>query len=251
VRVLITRPERQAQGMAEALRAVGAEPAFFAATRIAEAADGGAALAEAARSIATFDWVVLSSANGVDRLLGAMRAAGTAADAQGVRFAAIGPATAEALRAAGLEPALVADRFVAEGLLEALARFPLGGARVLLPQASGARPVLREGLGALGAEVVAVEAYRSEADGRGAREVREGLDRGEIGVVTFTSPSTVERFAELVGPEAGGAVVAVIGPVTAAAAKSVGLPPQVIAKQHTVAGLIEALSEHFRKPGRT
>jgi len=78
--------------------------------------------------------------------------------------------------------------------------------------------------------------------------VRERLDRGEIGAVTFTSPSTVERFVEVLGADAGGALIAVIGPVTAEAATSRGLPPQVVARQHTMAGLIEALIEHYNKP---
>ena len=250
VRVLVTRPARQAAGMIQALEAAGAEVVAFPATRIEAPADGGAALREAAARIGSFDWVVLSSANGVERLQAALAEAGTAR-APTTRFACVGPATAAALAEAGMEAAVVADRHVAEGLVEALRETVVHGARVLLPQAAGARPVLAEGLSGLGAEVEVVQAYRSVTDGRGAGEVRERLERGEIGVVTFTSPSTVERFAEVLGTDAGGALIAVIGPVTAEAAASLGLPPRVVARQHTVSGLIEALVEHFNNSSTT
>jgi uroporphyrinogen III methyltransferase / synthase len=247
----VTRPERQAAGMMTGLRAVGAEPVAFPATRIEAPQDGGAALRAAVADLAGFDWVVLSSANGVERLFAALADVGPPGGVEGVRFACVGPGTAAALRMAGFEPELVADRHVAEGLVAGMAALRPAGARVLLPQAAGARPVLVEGLRGLGARVEAVEAYRSVADGRGAGEVRERIDRGEIGVITFTAPSTVERFVEVLGADAGGAVVAVIGPVTAQAAASLGLPPQVVAGQHTVAGLIEALVEHYNNPSTT
>lgn len=237
--------------MTARLRALGAEVVGFPATRIEVASDGGAALGEAAGRLGEFDWVVVSSANGVERLLAAAEVAGTRGAAGVPGWACIGPGTAAALRKAGIEPLVVAERHVAEGLVEALSGRDLAGARVLLPQAAGARTVLAEGLRAAGALVEAVEAYRSVADGRGAGEVRERLDRGEIDAITFTSPSAVERFAEVMGPRTGGGVVAVIGPVTAAAAGSLGLPPAIVARRHTVPGLIEALVEHFNNPSTT
>ena len=89
-------------------------------------------------------------------------------------------------------------------------------------------------------------------DGNGAGEVRERLDRGEIDAVTFTAPSAVEQFAGVIGPEVmRGVVVAVIGPVTAEAARAAGMPPRVVAEQHTVPGLIDALVEHYTNPSRT
>ena len=251
MRVLVTRPERQASSMIAGLRAVGAEPVAFPATRIETAADGGAALRRAASSVGGFDRIVLSSANGVEWLFAALQEAGTVAEARGLRFACVGPGTAAALRAVGVDPEMVADRHVAEGLVEALAAADVAGQRILLPQAAGARSVLAEGLRGLGAAVEAVEAYRSVADGRGAGEVRERLDRGEIEAVTFTAPSTVERYVEVLGADAGAALVAVIGPVTAAAAASLGLPAQVVAERHTVAGLIDALVEHYNNSSTT
>ena len=251
VRVLVTRPERQAASMMARLRAEGAEPVAFPATRIEAPADGGAALRRATASIAAFDWVVLSSANAVESLFAALREAGTVGEAGAARFACVGPGTGAALRGRGVEPALVAERHVAEGLVEALAAAALSGRRVLLPQAAGARLVLAQGLRELGAYVEAVEAYRSVADGRGAGEVRERLDRGEIEVITFTAPSTVERYVDVLGADAGAGLVAVIGPVTAQAATSLGLPPRIVARQHTVTGLIDALVEHYNNSSTT
>lgn len=249
VRVLVTRPEAQAGPMLEGLRALGAEPVPFPAIRIEEPADGGAALRTAARAIDTFDWVVLGSANAAERLLAALEAARTPAAGTHARWACVGPGTAGALREAGVEPAVLAERHVAEGLLEALAREDLGGRRVLLPQAEVARPVLAEGLRTRGAEVHLVHAYRTVTDGAGARDVRERLLRGEIGAVTFTSSSSVESFVEAVGRELGGALVAVIGPVTAATARALGLAPAVVAGTHTAEGLIDALAGHYSKRG--
>ena len=251
VRVLVTRPERQAGGMAAALRALGAEVVAFPATRIEAPSDGGAGLRAAVARLREFDWVVVSSANGVERVLAAADETGTRVEAGRPSWACVGPATASALAGHGIEASVIAERHVAEGLIEALSAVGLAGARVLLPQAAGARAVLREGLQAAGATVEAVEAYRSVADGRGAGEVRGRLDRREIDAVTFTSPSTVERFVEVIGARIGAAAVAVIGPVTAAAARSLGLAPDVVAERHTVAGLIEALVEHFNNPSRT
>ncbi|HEX6588418.1 MAG TPA: uroporphyrinogen-III synthase [Longimicrobiales bacterium] len=247
VRVLVTRPERQAAAMVDALRAVGAEPVLFPAIRIEAPRDGGARLREAARAIDTFDWVVLGSANAAERTLAALDEVGSPAAGTHARWACVGPGTAGALREAGIEPALIAGRHVAEGLLEAFEGEELAGRRVLLPQAEVARPVLAHGLEAAGGEVHVVHAYRTVQDAGGAREVRERLLRGEIGAVTFTASSAVAAFEAAVGADVGGAVVAVIGPVTAATAEALGLAPVVVAETHTVQGLVEALLAHYGK----
>lgn len=238
--------------MVEAVRAVGAEPVLFPVIRIAEPDDGGAALRAVARTIDRFDWIVLGSANAAARILAVLeegKPAGLAAVSP--RWACVGPGTAAVLREAGVEPALIAERHVAEGLVDALAEVDLAGARVLLPQAADARAVLADGLRFAGADVHVVQAYRTLPDARGAAQMRERLGRGEIGVVTFTSSSTVERFVEAVGRNVGGALVAAIGPVTATTARAEGLEPAVIARVHTVEGLVEAVVEHHRNPDRS
>lgn len=242
--MLVTRPEGQSAEMIRLLEELGAEPIGFPTIRIADPADGGAALRSAAEAASGFDWIVLTSANGVDRFWAALEAAGGPGEGlEGVRFACIGPRTAAALARRGREAAVVAERHVAEGLLEALPLAEMRGRRVLLPQGAGARAILAERLKEAGAQVTEVEAYRAESDARGAEGVRERLERGEIDVLTFTSSSTVERFVEAVGTDTRGASVAAIGPVTAQTARDLGLVVDVVAQEQTVPGLIEALVE--------
>jgi uroporphyrinogen III methyltransferase/synthase len=163
--------------------------------------------------------------------------------------AALGPATAAALRVHGIEPALVPQRFVAEELLAALAQ--AGGltwARVLLPQAEDARPVLAEGLRALGAQVEAIPIYRTAAAPGDFRALTQDLAAGRIDAVTFTSASTVRRFVELVGDDAARAptyTAVTIGPVTEAAAAAAGLARITSATPFTTEGLIAALLARF------
>jgi uroporphyrinogen III methyltransferase / synthase len=93
--------------------------------------------------------------------------------------------------------------------------------------------------------VTDVEAYRSQHDEAGAAELRKQLGAGRIDAVTFTASSTVRSFLEGVGADVGRAVVAVIGPITAATAREAGLDVQIEAAEHTIPGLLRALSEHF------
>lgn len=246
LRVLVTRPEAQAHEMIRRLSAAGAEAVPFPTIRIADPTDGGAALRAAAAEAAGFDWIVFTSVNGVERFWAALAAMGAADAGLGrVRFACIGPRTAAALAGRGREAAIVPDRYVAEGLIEALPLAQMRGRRVLLPRAAGSRAILRDRLEEAGALVTEVEAYRAVADGRGAAQVRDRLERGEIDVLTFTSSSTVERFVEAVGAPAGRPLVAAIGPITARTARALGLETHVVASEHTIQGLVSALVEYL------
>ena len=234
--VVVTRPERQAAALAGRLRAAGAEPVLVPAISIEAPADGGAALAVAADRLGSYDWVVLTSANGADRLLARLR---DAREFGGAQVAAIGPGTAAALRDGNVEADIVPDEYVAEHLLAALPDPPVGGGRILLARAAVARDVLPDGLRERGWDVDVVEAYRTET-----AEVDEAGSAALAGtdVITFTSSSTVTRHLEQVGgPHAVGAAVACIGPVTAATAQEAGLHVAVEAPVHTVDGLVEAL----------
>jgi uroporphyrinogen-III synthase len=139
------------------------------------------------------------------------------------------------VRAAGIEPALVPERFVAEGLL---AGFPPGPGRVLLPQAEAARPVLADGLVAAGWTVDAIVAYRTVA----ADVAPALLERARgADAITFTSGSTVTGYLAAAGDGAVPAVVACIGPVTAGAATAAGIAVTAVAAEHTIDGLVAAL----------
>jgi uroporphyrinogen-III synthase len=237
-RVVVTRPAHQASALAGPLRAVGAEPVVVPTIEITDAADGGAALAAAASDLSGYDWVVLTSANGVERFCAALR---DGRDLAGVRLAAIGPGTADALARHHLVADLVPERFVAESLLEAFPAPEAGTGRVLLARAAVARDVLPDGLRAMGWDVDVVEAYRTVpvVPSPEDRELVGGAD-----AVTFTSSSTVDQWVAAFGAEAVPPLVACIGPVTAATARAHGIQVDVEAEVHTIDGLVDALVAH-------
>jgi uroporphyrinogen III methyltransferase/synthase len=160
-----------------------------------------------------------------------------------VKVAAIGPATAEALRAYRVVADLVPSRYVAEGLLEALSLPPLPAGvtrQILLPQAAGARDELRRGLVEAGWEVDAVEVYRTIPH-RIERELLEAA--GKADAICFASSSAVDSYLEQAGTAGSPVppVVACIGPVTAATARRRGLHVSAEASEHTLDGLVAAL----------
>ncbi len=231
VTVLVLRAPEQAAGLAERLRAAGFEPVLYPTIRIAPP-ETWDALDTALRRLAAgaYDWLVLTSANGV-RFVWERLAALNLTLPEGVKVAVIGPATAAALRARGVEPALVPEEFVAEGLADALGE--VRGQRFLLARADRARPTLREELRVRGAHVDEVVAYRTVI-------APPDAPPPEVDIVAFTSPSTVQGFvAALRGrslPE--GTRVVCIGPITARAAREAGLPVHAVAEEYTVDGLI-------------
>jgi uroporphyrinogen III methyltransferase/synthase len=245
-RIVVTRARAQASEFAAQLQALGAEVVQFPVIRIAPPADPEPLRAAAARA-GSFDWVVFTSANGVERFWYALREQGCDARALcGVRVCAIGPATAAELERRGVRPELVPDEFVAESAVQALlSGGVVSGTRVLVPRAEVARSVLPDALRAVGAQVVEVAAYATLQDGSGAERVRAMLDAGEIDAVTFTASSTVKNFVELVGAEVGRAKVASIGPVTSATARELGLRVDVEAAEYTTPGLARALRDLY------
>ena len=249
-RVVVTRAREQASELVARLSALGAATVEVPAIAIADADDGGAALAAAVEDIGGYDWVVLTSPNGARRLLAALEAAGRDARALGgVGLAAIGPGTAAALASARLVPDLVPERFVAESLLASFPAPPAGGGRVLLARAAVARDVLPEGLSAAGWTVDVVDAYRTDAV---PLDERQAAALAEAEIVTFTSSSTVTNLLAAAGGRPLPPVVAAIGPVTAATARAHGLGVDVEAEVHTIDGLVDALlawaADHPGKP---
>ena len=236
-RVVVTRTRAQASQLSALLRDRGAEPVEVPTIRIVQPDDGGAGLDAGLGRLAggAYDWLVLTSANGVERAFAHVP------DVRAVRakVAAIGPGTAEALTKHRITADLVPERFVAEGLLET---FPDGPGRVLLARAAVARDVLPDGLRAKGWEVDVVDAYRTVP----AEFTDDDAERAaSADAITFTSSSTVERWVELAGIDRTPKVVACIGPITAATARERGLHVDVEATEHTIIGLVEALCRHW------
>jgi len=237
-RVVVTRTRQQASALSRALRDLGAEPMEVPVIEVVDPVDGGAALRRAMERLDQYDWVVITSPNGAARVRAALADVGRDARAfAGARIAAIGPATAAALAAAGLRADLVPEQFVAESLLDAMASGG-GPGRALLARAEVARDVLPEGLRERGWTVDVVDAYRT-VPATVTDEQREAITGADV--ITFTSSSTVDRFVEAAGIDAVPPVVACIGPVTAATARRHGLTVEVEADVHTVPGLVDAL----------
>jgi uroporphyrinogen-III synthase len=242
-RVLVTRARSQAGELVQQLQELGAIPIVVPTIDIVPPADAYAALDAALQQLATFDWIIFTSVNGVlhvwQRLTALGRATHTLAAA---RVAAIGPATAEALRRRHVDVTLVPEQYVAEALLAALPQ--PAGQRFLLPRAAGSRDLLRTGLEAAGAQVVEVHAYQTVV-ATPAPEALAALDLG-VDILTFTSSSTVRNFCTQMGPErtqrlATQAHVVAIGPITAATAEACGLHVDTVASAYTIDGLVEAL----------
>ncbi|HSQ21235.1 MAG TPA: uroporphyrinogen-III synthase [Coriobacteriia bacterium] len=249
-RVVVTRAAAQARPLVSLLEAAGAEVLVFPAIEIVDPDDFGPA-DDAIRRLDVYSWAVFTSANAVERFFTRMACVDKDARAlHGLRVAAVGPATAEALGAQGIRPDFVPDEYVGEGLLEGLCIRGVGeGTRVLIPRALEAREVLPEELVARGARVDVVPVYRT-VPGAGDPEVLARLAAGEADAVTFTSSSTVREFARLTaGIDLGGVVVACIGPVTAATARELGMDVAVEPSEYTVPALVEALGTHFAALG--
>jgi len=185
---------------------------------------------------------VLTSPNGAERFVACLR---DARDLGSARVAAIGPGTSAALARHHLVADLVPERYVAEGLLDALAATSDGPRRALVPRAAVARDVLPDGLRALGWEVDVVEAYRTRPVAPSADQ-REAVAAADA--ITFTSSSTVTNFVEAFGVGALPPLVACIGPVTSATARELGIDPTVEASEHTIDGLVAALVAHRAAP---
>lgn len=251
--VAVTRSSEQAPALSAALRRAGALPLEFASIEIAPPKDPEA-LSSCVRSAGSYDWIVFTSVNGVRAFFDELQA--QQADIRrlrGARVAAIGPATRDALLERGLRADAMPPEYRGEAVVEAIAAASPGGLdgmRILIPRAEVAREVLPDGLRTRGATVDVVAAYRSipPEPARGAA-LRAAIEAGEIDVITFTSPSTVQNTLKSLGKGSLSILkritIASIGPITADAVRDAGLDATITASDYTVPGLVAALEHHF------
>jgi uroporphyrinogen-III synthase len=212
--------------------------------------DDYAELDGALKNAGTYDWVVFSSANAVNIFFERMQALDLDPRAlYGVQIAAIGPATKKRLLAYNIIADFMPTAFVAESAVAELNALGMDGKRVLLPQAEIARDVMRAGLAERGASVHAIAVYRTVTPPDTAERLQEIISGG-IDIATFTSSSTVSNLVELLGGNTDAlkdATIACIGPITAERAADLGLKVDIVAAEHTIAGLIEAVESHFEE----
>lgn len=245
-RVIVTRARAQAAALVDLLEAAGAEVLPFPAIEIVDPESWEPA-DDAIRRLDTYEWIVFTSANAVDRFFKRLETVGTdARRVAGLEVAAVGPATAEALERHGVEAGFVPDEHVGEALAAGLLeRGVREGMRVLVPRALEAREVLPAELGRHGVTVDVVPVYRT-VKGSGDAATLAAIRVGEADAVTFTSASTVRNFVELTqGTDVSALVVGTIGPVTSRTARDLGLRVDVEPEQYTIPALVEALEKHF------
>ena len=248
-RIVVTRARRQASGLVERLDGLGAEVIEMPTIRIAPAEDP-APLREAVAEVERFDWIVLTSVNGVEAFFAALADAGKDSRAlAGCKVCAIGPATRAALAAAGIradaQPAKFVSSEIAATLAAAAPAKKLAGAEILCPRADIAPKDLIDDLTARGASVREVTAYRTVCDTSGAEQVRDLLADDQIHWITFTSSSTVKNFFTTIDAQSIRSARSVrlvsIGPVTSDTIRTFGFEPAVEADPHTIDGLVRAI----------
>ena len=248
--VVITRRKEQAGPLRRALEREGAKVMELPTIAIV-APESWAPLDTAIANLPDYDWLIFTSTNGVDFFFERLRKQRKTRRAlSGKRVAAIGSATAKALRKRGVRVRVVPDEFVAEALLKALGRTGWCGKRVLLARAAEARQILPRELRKRGAKVDVVATYRTivpEASRKRAKKIFGGRKPDAI---TFTSSSTVKNFFALTGKRQArsylkGVTVSTIGPVTSRTARTLGLKVGVEAKPYTVEGLARSIARKF------
>jgi len=234
-------------------------------------------LDSALRSLESYDWLILTSVNGVEAMWERMRKLdlspqglkparrealnaalkGRSSTAKrnsmrtpnpGLRVAAIGPATKKAIERRGVQVDVMPKEYVAESVVRSMKK-KVKGKRVLLVRAKVARDVIPHELRRAGAQVDVVEAYETVVPEPSRKRLRAALDnpKKRPHVVTFTSSSTVKNFVALLGRRRNmdGILMSSIGPVTSATLREFGLKPQISAKEFTIPGLVAAIVRHY------
>ena len=245
-RIVVTRTRKQASVLSNKLRTLGAHVVELPTIRIEPPGDlrGFAELVQGAH---VYDWIVFTSANGVEAFFDVFfKLYDDAREIGGARIAAIGPATAQRVKDFHLHVDLQPEEFVAEAVVKEFQK--QGGIenlRILLVRGEKARDVLPKELSGLGAIVDEAFAYRTVPETRDLTGARRQLTKEGADLITFTSSSTVQNFLALGLPWPKGMQVASIGPITSKTARDHGLNIDVEARRHDIDGLVEAIGDFF------
>ena len=251
MRILVGRARHQAGALSSGLRELGATVLEIPFIEIRKPRSYKP-LDTALRNLPTYDWLILTSVNGVDALWERMqRLHLTDRDLKHLQVAAIGPATKKAIEQRGLNVDIVPKEYDAESVVRSL-KSKVRDKRILLVRAKVARDVIPRELRNAGARVDVVEAYETVVPESSRRRLSAALKnpRQRPHVVTFTSSSTVRNFVELLGFRRGrprhaleGILLASIGPVTSSTLRELGLPVDIEAREFTIPGLVAAITQ--------
>ena len=246
-KVLVTRSRTQASRLVGLLADLGAEPIELPSIQV-EPLEDYTTLDGALARLSDYGWVIFASTNAVESVFQRLEKQGRDSRAfAGTQIGAIGPATAAALANRGLKADFVPSRSVSETVVEELSSREWAGVSVLLPSADIGRDALAQGLVAMGAKVERISAYRTTPSQGMADRAQEALGSG-IDAVTFTSSSTVHNLVDMLNGNKSllqTFPLICIGPTTAATAKELGLKIDLVAQDHTVEGLVNAVVEYF------
>lgn len=250
-RILVTRAAEQAAEFTEQLRQGGAVVVECPTIQLVPP-EAWTNVDAAINDLSSFDWLILTSTNGVRFFFTRLQELGVAPTAlQNAKVCAVGPKTAEALQELGISPDLVPEQFTGEGVVAAFQGVELQGCRVLFPKADGARDLIPQQLRSRGAEVVDPVVYRNIIPQHLPEAARQALEQHQLDAVVFSSPSTARNLAALVGGTAQlqqlleGVAVASIGPVTTKACQELGLSVAIEPEQATLDALVGDLKQHF------
>jgi uroporphyrinogen-III synthase len=264
--VLVGRARHQAGALSAELRKFGAEVIEIPFIEIRQPRSFRP-LDSALKSLTSYDWLTLTSVNGVEAMWKRMKKLRvTKRSLEHLCIAAIGPATRKAIEQRGVKVDVVPTEYVAESVVRSL-KNKVKGKRVLLVRAKVARDVIPRQLRRAGAQVDVVEAYETVVPQSSRRKLQAALKnpKQRPHVVTFTSSSTVKNFVELLNSDKtrargrarhtqlDGIWMASIGPVTSATLRELGLPVDIRAKEFTIPGLVAAIARGFgeiHSPGR-
>jgi uroporphyrinogen-III synthase len=250
-RIVVTRAPEQSKELCERLEELGAEVLLLPMVRFLEPGNT-LDLDRAIRSLEKVDWLIFTSTNAVTFFLRRCRALGIWPSGKSIKIAAVGLATRLALESEGLQASLVPAEFSGAGLAAELAGV-IARKSVLLPRSDRASEELPSLLRRVGANVTEVVAYRTAGPEAVDGRLIDGIRSGQADAITFFSPSAFREFQNLMGRDKlgrlhPGVAFVAVGPVTAEAIRSAGLPAVIEADQATTASLVAALERHFSAP---
>jgi len=249
-RIVVTRSREQAGELVKRLSDLGAECLECPTIRVVPT-DDVKPLDKALDNLASYDWLIFTSVNGVDFFFNRLFEKNKdVRDLHHIRTAAIGPATAKRLFDFGFKSDIVPESYRAESMVRAFANEDITGKKILLPRAREARPVLPVELTQMGALVDDVETYVTNAVKDNADVILKRLKERTIDMITFTSSSTVKNFRALLPSEGldrlmQGITVASIGPITADTARNLGFDVHILAEAYTIPKLCDAIVKYY------
>ncbi|HEX3011929.1 MAG TPA: uroporphyrinogen-III synthase, partial [Syntrophomonadaceae bacterium] len=245
-RIVVTRSRKQASVLADRIMELGGEAIEFPTIEISKENDLSG-LYNCFSHIEDYSWIIFTSVNTVDIFFSELSSRGLdIRDLKGIKICAIGPVTKEKLQSKGLQVDILPKEYKAEGIIEELGENIKLGQMVLLPRARGARGILPESIRQMGAQVDEVYLYQAVPAASISSSTRNSIINGQVDVITFTSSSTVTNFVTMIGSEnirriADQVKVACIGPITAETARKHGFTVDILARQYTIDGLVEAI----------